>query len=190
MSVHPQSAPPQNNRVVILDRDGTIIVDRHYLDDPAGVEFIAGAGDALRSLYRGGYRLVIISNQSGVGRGLFGLDSVRAVNERLTHMIESAGARIEAIYFCPHAPGEGCDCRKPALGLLEKAAAALGFDPSASVVIGDKPSDVEFGRRAGATTFLIGSGASAGGPGMEPDFVVEDLAQAARILLQEPRGPD
>jgi D-glycero-D-manno-heptose 1,7-bisphosphate phosphatase len=182
------TAHPRNHRVVILDRDGTIIVDRHYLDDPAAVEFIPGAGAALQSLYRGGYRLVIISNQSGVGRGLFDVERVHAVNEQLIRMIEALGARIEGIYFCPHAPGDGCDCRKPAPGLLEQAAAALGFDPSQSIVIGDKASDVAFGRRAGATTIRIAADAAGCEPGEKPDFVVADLAQAARILLDNSRG--
>jgi D-glycero-D-manno-heptose 1,7-bisphosphate phosphatase len=170
-----------NDKVVILDRDGTMVIDRGYLDDPAGLEFLPGAAAGLRSLYSQGYRLVVISNQSGVGRGLFPIERVYAMNARLEHMVEEAGLRLEHIYFCPHAPDAGCDCRKPALGLMTQAAAELGFDPACAIVIGDKESDVEFGRRAGATTMLIGKRGSPA-PSTAPDYIVENLQQAADII--------
>ncbi|MFI4868873.1 MAG: D-glycero-alpha-D-manno-heptose-1,7-bisphosphate 7-phosphatase [Steroidobacterales bacterium] len=133
-----------NDKVVILDRDGTMVIDCAYLDDPAGLEFLPSAAEGLRWLSSRGYRVVVITNQSGVGRGLFPIERVYAME---------AGARLEYIYFCPHAPDAGCDCRKPALRLMTRAAAELGFDPASAIVIGDKESDVEFGRRAGAVTF-------------------------------------
>ncbi len=171
-----------NGRVVILDRDGTMVIDRGYLDDPAGLEFLPGAAEGLRSVHAQGYRLVVITNQSGVGRGLFPIERVHAMNARLERMVEEAGARLEHIYFCPHAPDAGCDCRKPALRLMTRAAAELGFDPTSAIVIGDKESDVEFGRRAGAVTILIGKPDSRPVPSTSPDFVVENLRQAADII--------
>jgi D-glycero-D-manno-heptose 1,7-bisphosphate phosphatase len=171
-----------NDKVVILDRDGTMVVDRGYLDDPAGLEFLPGAADGLRSLYSQGYRLVVITNQSGVGRGLFSIERVHAMNARLERMVEEAGAKLERIYFCPHAPDAGCDCRKPALRLIKQAAAELGFDPPAAIVIGDKESDVEFGRRAGAVTMLLGKRETRLSSSATPDYVVENLKEAADIM--------
>jgi D-glycero-D-manno-heptose 1,7-bisphosphate phosphatase len=171
----------ERGKVVILDRDGTIVIDRGYLDNAAGLEFLPGAAAGLHALYSQGNRLVVITNQSGVGRGLFPIDRVYAMNARLNQMIEEAGARLAGIYFCPHTPDESCDCRKPNLGLMTLAAAELNFDPAESVVIGDKDSDIEFGRRAGAKTILIAQ-APAGAGRIAPDAVAPNLIEAARKI--------
>ena len=167
------------HRVVLLDRDGTLVVDRHYLSDPGGLEFLPGAPEGLRRLHERGYRLVIISNQSGVGRGLLSLQQLRAVNARLAEMVRSIGAQLAGVYCCPHRPEEGCPCRKPGTLLVEQAARELGFDPRAAFVVGDKASDVELGRRLGAVSILIGSLAL---PGTFPDHVVPDLREAACLI--------
>jgi D-glycero-D-manno-heptose 1,7-bisphosphate phosphatase len=171
-----------NDKVVILDRDGTLVIDRGYLNDPAGLEFLPRAAEGLRLLYSQGYRLVVITNQSGVGRGLFPIERVYAMNARLERMVEEAGAKLARIYFCPHAPDAGCDCRKPALRLMKQAAAELGFDPASAIVIGDKESDVELGRRAGAVTILLGRREPRLLLSATPDYVVENLKEAADIL--------
>ena len=142
-------------RVVVLDRDGTIMIDRDYLDDPAQLEFLPQAAQGLRLLHERGHRLVVITNQSGVGRGRFSLARLQEINARFIAMVERAGARIAGLYYCPHRPDEDCACRKPRTKLLEDAAAELGFAAADAVVIGDKASDVEFGRRAGALTMLV-----------------------------------
>ena len=167
------------DRVVILDRDGTIVIDRGYLSDPAGLEFEPGASDGLKWLYSHRYRLVVITNQSGVGRGYFSLERLEAMNARLNAMVENAGARLERIYSCPHAPDAGCACRKPALGLMTRAAADLGFNPAAVVVIGDKESDVEFGHRAGAATILIAAAGRRAQILSKPDLIAANLMDAA-----------
>jgi D-glycero-D-manno-heptose 1,7-bisphosphate phosphatase len=105
------------------------------------------------------------------------------MNARLEAMVREIGARLERIYFCPHAPEAGCGCRKPALGLLAQAAAELRFDPESAVVIGDKESDVEFGRRAGAKTILIAPREPAPDARIRPDLVASDLMAAAQALL-------
>jgi D-glycero-D-manno-heptose 1,7-bisphosphate phosphatase len=169
-------------RVVILDRDGTMVIDRGYLDDPAGLEFEPGAAEGLQWLYSHGYRLIVITNQSGIGRGLFTLDRLEAMNMRLNTMVEDVGARLEGIYYCPHAPDAGCACRKPALGLLTRAASDLDFDPKSAIMIGDKESDIEFGRRAGATTVLIARDASTAHVRMKPDVSAANLLEAARAV--------
>jgi D-glycero-D-manno-heptose 1,7-bisphosphate phosphatase len=167
------------DQVVILDRDGTIVVDRNYLSDPAGLELLPGAAEGLRSLHEQGYRLVVITNQSGVGRGLFSLERLAAMNRRLKEMVQETGGLLERIYFCPHRPEDQCLCRKPRPKLLLDAASELGFTPRKAIVIGDKASDVAFGRNVGATTMLIGSTG-------EADYLVRDLAQAASILKTLP----
>jgi D-glycero-D-manno-heptose 1,7-bisphosphate phosphatase len=172
------------DKVVVLDRDGTIVLDRHYLSDPAGLEFLPGAAEGLREMSAAGYRLLVITNQSGIGRGLITLASMQQMNERLTQMVAGAGAHLERIYFCPHRPEEHCDCRKPRPTLLLRAASELGFTPAKAVVIGDKASDIEFGAAVGATTMLISAASGAGGA-HAADYVVRDLAEAARTLQRK-----
>ncbi len=176
------SGPGAADKVAILDRDGTIVVDRGYLDDPAGLEFEPGAAEGLNWLYSHGYRLIVITNQSGIGRGYFPLERLEAMNARLNLMVEEAGARLEGIYACPHAPEAGCACRKPALGLLTRAAADLRFNPALAVVIGDKESDVEFGRRAGARTILIAPDGPRSQARAQPDLIAPNLMEAARAV--------
>ncbi len=170
-------------RAVILDRDGTIVVDCGYLADPAGLRFLPGAAAGLRMLHAAGHPLVVISNQSGVARGRFTLQALHMVNRRFSAMLAEAGAPLAGLYFCPHGPEEGCDCRKPNTALLHQAAAALGFEPRDAVVIGDKSSDIELGRRVGATTMLVGAATSDGQPA-QPDYMVRDLVEAAGIIGQ------
>jgi D-glycero-D-manno-heptose 1,7-bisphosphate phosphatase len=172
------------NKVVVLDRDGTIVVDRHYLSDPAALEFEPGAAVGLRKLSDMGFRLVMITNQSGIARGFFSLAQLQAVHERLRQMLHSIEVRLEGIYYCPHGPEEGCDCRKPELGLLRQASQELGFEISQSIVIGDKDSDVEFGRRAAAITMLISKPGSRPGSTTTPDYIVGNLNDAADIIGQ------
>jgi D-glycero-D-manno-heptose 1,7-bisphosphate phosphatase len=185
------NAAPRHGRVVLLDRDGTIVVDRGYLDNAAGLEFLPGAAEGLRLLYTQGYRLVVITNQSGIGRGLFPLERLNEMNARLTAMVSGTGARLDGIYFCPHTPQDKCDCRKPAPGLIAQAAAELKFDPKDAVVIGDKDSDIECGRRAGAGTVLISAAKSVSRTRIKADAVAGDLVGAACAVfaLQAARQP-
>lgn len=173
----------RTSRPVVLDRDGTIVEDVGYLDDPQKLRLLPAAAQGLRLLHEAGHPLVVISNQSGVGRGLFSLERLHVINDRLCSMLAQAGAPLSGLYFCPHRPDDGCDCRKPNTALLHQAAGELGFEPHTAIVIGDKSSDVEFGKRVGATTILVvpGSAASDGKPA-PADYVVQDLTQAARII--------
>jgi D-glycero-D-manno-heptose 1,7-bisphosphate phosphatase len=177
--------PRDADKVVVLDRDGTIVFDRHYLSDPDGLEFLPGAADGLRAMHDAGYRLVVITNQSGVGRGMFSLQALQRMNERLMQMVAATGANLERIYCCPHRPEDRCDCRKPRPKLLLDAARELGFRPECSVVIGDKPSDVEFGAAVGATTMLVAA-TDTEQAAVKADHVVHDLQQAARLLPGRP----
>ena len=172
-------------RFVLLDRDGTLIEERGYLSDPEGVELIPGAAEALRALREAGCGLLLMTNQAGVGRGYFGEADLRAVHQRMSELLQNEGVALDGIYVCTHHPDEGCSCRKPALGLMEQASSEFGFDPRQSFVIGDKAIDVEFGKNAGAATVLVrtGYGAEVEERGeAAPDYVVDDLAGAARII--------
>jgi D-glycero-D-manno-heptose 1,7-bisphosphate phosphatase len=135
-------------RALFVDRDGTLIVDAHYPRDPAQVAPLPGALDALRAL-QARFALVIVSNQSGIGRGLVTRDEARAVHARVVELFGRAGVAFAGAYYCPHDPGAGCACRKPAPGLLLNAARELDLDLAGSVMLGDKPSDVAAGRAAG-----------------------------------------
>jgi D-glycero-D-manno-heptose 1,7-bisphosphate phosphatase len=177
MTAHKQA------RALILDRDGTLVIDRHYLDDPAQLCFLPGALAGLRVLTERGHPIVVVTNQSGVGRGLFTLERMQEINDRLIAMAAAGGARIDAVYSCPHDPAVDCECRKPKARLVLEAAQRFGFDPASSIVIGDKSTDVELGRRLGATTMLISTDGRAADDGwVEPDYIVRDLLEAARII--------
>lgn len=162
---------------IFLDRDGTIIVERRYLSDPAGVVLEEGAGEGLRLLQAQGWPLVVISNQSGVGRGYFPESAVHAVNARLAELLMAEGVTIAGWYHCPHAPDAGCDCRKPADGMVRRAAAELGLDPGRSFVIGDKRSDLELAERIGATGVLVATGYGDAAAGCA------NLVEAAGLVL-------
>jgi D-glycero-D-manno-heptose 1,7-bisphosphate phosphatase len=179
------TASVASDKVVVLDRDGTLVIDRGYLDDPAGLQFEPGAADALELWHAHGYRLIVITNQSGVGRGLFSLERVEAMNARLHAMVKALGVRLERIYFCQHRPEAGCACRKPALGLLTRAGLELDFDPRRAVVVGDKDSDIEFGQRAGARTILIAHDAPRAASRIKPDLVLPNLLDAARAVISQ-----
>lgn len=172
-------------RVVLLDRDGTINVEREYLSDPAGVALLPNAAAGLRKLRALGFGLIVISNQAGVARGYFTAADVDAVNARLMALLRDEGIALDGIYVCPHGPDDGCACRKPEPGLIQRAAREHGFDVGASVMVGDKAIDVEAGRRAGAGTILVRTGygrETEARADVRPDFVADDLLAAADVI--------
>ena len=180
--------------LVVLDRDGTVIEERPYLHDPKQVRLLPNAAAGLRALSAAGLKLALVTNQSGVGRGFFGLDAVSRVNERVMALLAREGVAIDEVFVCPHAPEEGCACRKPGTRMLETAARRLGADPSKTFVIGDKTCDIEMGRRAGATTLLVRTGwgrETEGRAEARPHYVAADLLEAARVILaqQESQQP-
>jgi rfaE bifunctional protein nucleotidyltransferase chain/domain len=150
------SGPPR--AVVFLDRDGTLIEDLGYPRDPEAVRLLPGAAGALRALASAGFLLVIVSNQSGVGRGLITQEEAAAVHARLVSLFAAEGVNFDACLYCPHAPDAGCPCRKPSPGLLLRAAADLNIDLASSVMVGDKEGDAEAGLRAGCRAVLLGEG--------------------------------
>jgi D-glycero-D-manno-heptose 1,7-bisphosphate phosphatase len=141
---------------VFLDRDGTLIEDVGYPRDPEAVRLLEGAPEALAALRRAGFALVVVSNQSGIGRGLVSQEEADAVHARFVAELRARGVELDDVRYCPHAPEDACACRKPAAGLLLDSARELGLDLDRSFMVGDKPTDVEAGRTAGCRTVLYG----------------------------------
>jgi D-glycero-D-manno-heptose 1,7-bisphosphate phosphatase len=174
---------------VFLDRDGTLVREVGYLSDPADLEVLPGVPEALRSLQAAGYPLVVISNQSGVGRGLFPMRRVHEAMALLRRRLAARGVELDGIYFCPHRPDEGCACRKPGTALLERAASDLGLGLRGSFMIGDKRLDAATAHAVGARGLLVRTGYGrdeeqrAPEEGAAPDAVCDDLAQATAWIL-------
>jgi len=172
-------------RYVLLDRDGSIIFERDYLSDSNLVELLPDAVNGLKRLKDLGIGLLIVSNQSGIGRGYFGFKELEQVNNKLTKLLSEEGIKIDGIFCCPHAPKENCNCRKPLTGLVDKARETLNFNPSECFVIGDKPSDIKLGKNINAITLLVRSGYGAKFEkkmDVKPDYIVDNLKEASVII--------
>jgi len=140
---------------VFLDRDGTIIKDAHYLSRPEQVELLEGAAEAIGRINAVLVPAVVITNQSGIGRGYFSIADYEATERRLNELLAERGAHIDAAYYCPHIPEDECRCRKPDTLLFERASKALGIDLSNALFIGDRYRDIEAAERLGATGVLV-----------------------------------
>lgn len=176
---------------VFLDRDGTLIREKEYLADPDGVSLFPGATDALDKLRRAGYALVVVTNQSGIARGIYAEADYEAVARRLDRILEDAGAPLDATYHCPHHPDLSgpCDCRKPGTGMYLRAAEDLDLDLAASWYVGDKLSDVLPARALGGKGILVRTGYGREYEPTLPDgmIAVDDLAEAADRILAASR---
>ncbi|HUF52083.1 MAG TPA: HAD family hydrolase [Longimicrobiales bacterium] len=176
-------------RAAFLDRDGTIIEEAHYLADPARVRLVPGAPAALRALAGADYALVIVTNQSGIARGLYSAADFAAVQQRLEELLRAEGIAIDAVFHCPHHPDVTgpCDCRKPQLGMYRQAAARLGLDLAASVYIGDRIKDVLPALATGGRGLLVRTGYGEQEETALPAgvAVAPDLDRAVRSLLAQ-----
>jgi len=138
------------NKAIFLDRDGTIIFDRHFIKNPYLVELIPGVVEGLSLFKKHGFLLIMVSNQSGIARGFFGKDKVEAVNSRMAIILKENDIYLDGSYYCPHSPDDKCNCRKPAIGMAIQARDDFNIDLTGSYMIGDKPSDIQFGTNFGA----------------------------------------
>jgi D,D-heptose 1,7-bisphosphate phosphatase len=179
------------HKAVFLDRDGTIIEDPGGLRNPEELRFLPGAARAIRRLRNAGYRAVVVTNQSGLARGLVDEGQLAAVHDRLQQELASQGAGLDGIYYCPYLPGpeavveayrKDSDLRKPRPGMLLQAAEEMELDLSASWMIGNAACDIEAGRAAGCRTVFIGDPQQA--PQVGADFVADDLSAAVAVLEQ------
>ncbi len=185
------------NKAVFLDRDGTVNEEVGYLTDLEKLRLIPGAGAAIRRMNDAGFKVVLVTNQSGVARGYFPEERVHEAHARLGRMLNAEGARVDAVYYCPHHPKAGtshytmeCDCRKPKTGLVDRAVKDLDIDIRHSYMVGDKWSDVELGQRAGLSVVLVESGFAHDDPGnirpaqvRDPDFIARSLSEAADWIM-------
>ncbi len=176
---------PLPKPAVFLDRDGTINFLRDYLSESSKFELIPGVIEGLKKLQAAGYRLIITTNQPGVGLGYFSREDVYRVHSYFLSLVFKEGIMIDKIYFCPHNESERCSCRKPATGMIDRAVSELNIDRSKSVVIGDMTTDVLFGRNAHCQTVLVktGKGGSDNKYDLTPDFTAEDLNDAADWIV-------
>lgn len=166
---------------VFLDRDGTLMADVDYCGDPAKVEVFPDAGEALRQLKQSGYKLIVVTNQSGIGRGYFTEDDYRAVEREFLRQL--GNDLIDATYYCADLPEAKSSRRKPAPGMILEAQRDHHLDLARSYFIGDKTSDIECGRNAGVRTILVQTGYDAQELDSRAHFVARDLAHAAEIIL-------
>jgi D-glycero-D-manno-heptose 1,7-bisphosphate phosphatase len=169
---------------VFVDRDGTIIEDADYCSDPKQVKFFPGVREALQRLKSNGFKLIVITNQSGIGRGLFTLDQYRAVEAEVLRQL--GDGLMDATYFCPDVPGQDSSHRKPSPGMILQAKREHQIDLARSFFIGDKEIDVECGRNAGVRTIRVQTGFDRDLTGSAADWVAKDLPAAAKIILDQP----
>ena len=181
---------------VFLDRDGTLSEERGFIDRLELIEIFPWTSDAVRLLNRAGFAVVVVTNQSAIGRGIIDRPFLQSVHDAFDRHFAKAGARIDRYYFCPHHPDAPlpeyrmvCRCRKPGPGMIEQAAEDLGLDLSRSFMVGDRPIDVASGHAAGVRSVLVRSGHSSGGsdapPGLrEPDAILNNLMEAVGWILR------
>ena len=192
---------PKGRAAIFLDRDNTLTEDVPYCASPDDLHLIEGVGEAVHKLNELGFLTIVITNQSGIARGFFTLEQLGEVHAELRRQMGASGARIDAIYFCPHLPTDGCACRKPGTLLFERACADLGVDPKRSFVIGDRGADIEAGFWIGCRTVLIhndvgsselarlGIAPTVSCPGL-PEFVRWLVVQGRDVLADANGTPD
>ena len=181
---------PGKNRAVFVDRDGTLNVNIDYLRDPGKYRLYPGVAEGLRILKDAGFLIVVITNQSGIGRGIFDHKTLERVHQRMRDLLAKEGACIDAVYYCPHHPKDKCACRKPGTALHEMAVKDLHIDPGRSFVIGDMEMDVAAGHKMGARTALVPEPRNRVKTlkdmeswDVRPDFIGDDFLSAARWVL-------
>ena len=183
---------PLRGVTVFLDRDGTLNRDNGYVTAPDALELFPGVVEAVARLNRAGVRVVVITNQSGIARGLLDHSTLEQIHDRLRALLEAGGASLDAIYVCPHAPDEGCACRKPGTALAERAVADLGLDLSDAYMVGDQKRDMEMARAVGAKSLLVTTGPTSAqaladlqAEGRQPDYVASGLIEAVEWIIED-----
>ncbi len=176
--------------VVFVDRDGVINFNRHdYVKSVDEFEFIPGALGGLARLKDAGITVVVVSNQAGVGRGIISTAELERINEKMHRTVAEHGGEIAGVYYCVHRKDEGCDCRKPGIGLLVRASTDMGFPLEGSYFIGDAESDIEAGCTAGCTTVFVLTGRTTADDaqcwGRQPNFIANDLPAAVDYILEQ-----
>ncbi len=184
-------------KAVFIDRDGTINEDRGYINHEDRFELLSGAAEAIRMLNNNNFLVFIVSNQSGLARGFFSDEVLDKVHQRMKKLLSQKNAHYDALYYCPHHPDgiveefrKDCECRKPKTGLFKKALNEFDFDIKNSFMVGDKPSDIEFGKRCRLKTIMVLTGYGKGeffyrrhNWTVRPDYIADNLASAVELIL-------
>ena len=174
------------NRAVFLDRDGTIAKDVHYCRRVEDFELLPTVPEAIRLINSRGFQVVVITNQSGVARGYFTEETLAQIHVKMEDELNKHGAHIDAVYYCPHHPDDGCDCRKPGTGLFDKATKDLAIKFKTSYVVGDMQMDTDAGKALGCKTVMVTTGPQGGSDILDPpDYTANSLLEAAQWIVRD-----
>ena len=178
-------------RAVFLDRDGTINEQMGYINHISRFRLLPKVAEAIRMLNENDYLVVVVTNQSGPARGYFPIELVHEVNRHMQRLLKNEGANVDAIYFCPHLPEDGCNCRKPKTGMIEMACRDMEIDLSRSYVVGDMCDDIELAKNAGIKGIMVKTGYGLGEieyrlpkKNIKPDYIADDLFSAVTWILE------
>lgn len=172
------------NRAVFLDRDGTIARDVHYCRRPEDFELLPTVPEAIRLLNANSFKVVVVTNQSGIARGYFTEETLIQIHKKMKDELKKHGAGVDAIYYCPHHPEDGCDCRKPKTALFLKATKKLDINLGLSYVVGDMQMDLDTGKALGCKTVLVTTGSQGANEIIDPpDYTASSLLEAAQWII-------
>ena len=171
------------NRAVFIDRDGTINRDVPYCSHPKDFELLPGVAEGIRLLNEHGFKVIVVTNQSGIARGYFTEEMLGKIHDKMSRELARHRAHIDAIYYCPHHPDENCDCRKPKPKLILQATSDLTTDLSKSYVVGDLNTDIEMGQQVGCRTIFVGDISSLVNTRLKPDAIVANVLEAANAII-------
>ena len=174
------------DKAIFLDRDGTLNLDTHYAHKVEDMKILPGVVDGLKIMKRYGYKLIVVTNQGGIGKGLYKEEDVHKFHDAMIRELERDGVKIDAFYFCPHHPSTSdCECRKPKTGMIDQAIKEFGIDTSKSFMIGDNESDIGVGHKAGCKAILVKTGNYKNRENLIPDYTAVDLVDAAGWIVEE-----
>ena len=177
------------NKAVFIDRDGTINVNVEYLDDPEDFKMYPNVAKGIKLLNRSGFKVIVVTNQSGIARGFFSEKTLGRIHQRVRDDLSKKGAFVDAIYYCPHHPNDGCNCRKPNTGLFQQAIRELNIDVKRSFIIGDRMLDIEAGYKIGCKTVLVPENKEKIEKEMkesniEPDYICDNFYSGVKYILE------
>ena len=175
-------------KAVFVDRDGTINVNVEYLDNPDNFKMYPGVAEGIKILNEKDFLVIVITNQSGIARGYFTKETLEKIHQRMTEKLKEKGAKVDAIYYCPHHPDDKCSCRKPGTALFEKAVKDFEIDISKSFIIGDRMLDVEAGHKIGLKTVLVPEDKEKvkiemRNSSVKPDFICKDFLSSVKCIF-------
>jgi histidinol-phosphate phosphatase family protein len=173
------------NRAVFLDRDGTIAPDVNYCRRPEDFNLFPDAGEAVKLLNNHGFKVVVITNQSGIARGYFTVQILARIHQKMADELGRSAAKLDAVYYCPHHPDEGCECRKPKTALFHQAVREMDIELDLSYVVGDSSIDIEAGKTLGCKTILVTTGPKQGDRLTRSDYTSDSLIEAVQWILKD-----